>query len=908
MTFFSTTAANWRRGCARPGADAASRSAVANPGVDAAAARAASAAGSALSVAVSRVMTGEAGMIGGWEVAAIARRKKKNRSDDLFRFFGALYQPLLSASRARAATMPLEAHPLPDADAGDVPVSVCGRERAIDVSFSRHVFACAATRVLSATMQASARPIGCACTHPLVGGGARNREGRGVSSGAHTALTLSLLTTTSQDAPPPSDPPTGSDNDGDAGPSSNEPSPHSRRGHRDSRRGVPTPVAAVALAVLGLLAAALASRRRRRPKPPSAALLTSYVDATGALAPTPVAAVAEGAPPPPPRPLDGRTAIFSPLLRAPEYEVSGRDLAVAAAASAGGGFRNSRTSLDAARSTGAAPAPAVAALAAAGATVLGFATDDELASGPLAPPRAPAASTTPNPAWPHCAPLGGPGARAAAAVAGGVADIALGLDGGAGLASQAAVQGLAALRATAGAGPRAPPPPPGPGPLASLTLAARSLTDVAAAAAALGLPGAAPGAPRPPPGRVVVAEDLFEGCSGPGAAAMTAAVRRAAARWAPDMVGGGLIATYLRDTVPAAARFLSPEEAAAGAVLRGMRRASDALRGADLLEAHGRALLKAGGDAATPPPRPAPRGVAAVGDGDAALEDARAVWEEAGAGLKHVLGAGAIVVAPALPGEPPSVGARAADAERWAQGAAGLACVTAFGGLPCVVIPLPTTAKDGPPACVALWGGAGADGALLDVATRFAPLLAEEHAAALAAPRGRGSGSGDAGTSPVPSPPATLSRGGRAAAATAARVAAAAAAAALREEGNAAFRAGDYEAAAARYTEAAAADPRCAPSQSNLAAANLKLLRFEEAERAASASLALSLSAKALLRRGTARAGLGDGASARADLKHVLVLEPGNRQARSELAALDSAERALSGGDVAAASGSGPCV
>ena len=665
---------------------------------------------------------------------------------------------------------------------------------------------------------------------------------------------------------------------------------------------MPTPVGAVTLAVLGLLAAALAARRRRRPKPPSAALLTSYVDAAGALAPTPVVAVAEGAQPPPPRPLDGRTAIFSPLLRAPECAVSSRDVAVAVAATAAGGFRNSRTSLDAARSAGAAPAPAVAALAAAGATVLGFATDDELASGPLAPPRAPAASVTPNPAWPRCAPLGGPGARAAAAVAGGVADIALGLDGGAGLASQAAVQGLASLRATAGAGPRAPPAPPGAGPLASLTLAARSLADVAAAAAALGLPGAAPGAPRPPPGRVVVAEDLFESCSGPGASQMAAAVKRAAARWAPGMVGGGLIATYLRDTVPAAARFLSPEEAAAGAVLRGMRRASDALRGADLLEAHGRALLKAGGDATAP--RPAPRGVAAVGDGDAALEDARAVWEEAGAGLKHVLGAGAIVVAPALPGAPPSVGAPAADAERWAQGAAGLACVTAFGGLPCVVIPLPTVAKGAPPACVALWGGAGADGALLDVAARFAPLLAEEHAAALAASRGRGRGSGDSGTSPVPSPPATPSKGGSAAAAAAA----ATRAARMREEGNAAFRAGDYEAAAARYAEAAAADPRCALSQSNLAAANLKLLRFEEAERAASASLALSLSAKALLRRGTARVGLGDGASARADLKHVLALEPGNRQARGELAALDAAEKALGGDGAATASGSGSFV
>lgn len=53
------------------------------------------------------------------------------------------------------------------------------------------------------------------------------------------------------------------------------------------------------------------------------------------------------------------------------------------------------------------------------------------------------------------------------------------------------------------------------------------------------------------------------------------------------------------------------------------------------------------------------------------------------------------------------------------------------------------------------------------------------------------------------------------------------------------------------------------------------------------ASLKLTLNAKALLRRGTARLGLNDLEGARKDFAHVLALEPNNRQARDELAALE---------------------
>ena len=647
---------------------------------------------------------------------------------------------------------------------------------------------------------------------------------------------------------PPQDDPDDPGSDGSEGDESvvgdTTPPPRSRQ---------PPPAAALAGAAVAAVAALLAARtarRRARPRPPSRATLDACIDPAGAVG---EAGGGGGG-------LAGTTCVYSPLLRSEAYG-RGRSPSPARAP------RAPRASLDAARAPHAVAAPAVAALAAAGAAVLGFATDDELATGPLSP-TPDADGATLNPAWPSGAALAGPGARAAAAVAGGAADLALGLDGGGGLASQAAAQGLACLRATAGAGPAGPAPPPGAGPLAALAVAARGLHTVAAAAAALGLPGAPPPGARPPPSQVIVATDLFEGCAGPGAAALAAAAQRAAARWAPGMVSSGLVSSYLKEKVPTAASLLDEDEARAGAVLRGMRRASETLRGVSLLEAHGRRLLAAAHAAA----RAAPPGAAAVGDGASSLTAAAAVWKEAAAALKGVLAPDwTIFVVPALPGPPPSPGASPADRDRWAQGARGLACVAALGGVPSVVVPVarPRGARAGPPAAVLLIGGAGTDCALLDVAMRFEPLLVEEYSAALA------SGSTNPARAAAP-------RNRRAAAPPSPR----ATAAALREEGNAAFRAGDFEAAAARYTEAAAADPTCALAPSNRAAAHLKLLRYDAAEADASASLKLAISAKALLRRGMARAGLGDAGGALDDYKRVLAMEPSNRQVRLELEAL----------------------
>ena len=533
--------------------------------------------------------------------------------------------------------------------------------------------------------------------------------------------------------------------------------------------------------------------------------------------------------------------------------------------------------------------------------------------------------------------------------------------------------------------------------------------------------------------------------------------------------------------MPAAASFLSPEEARAGAVLRGMRRGAEALTGAALLEAHGRRLLlqaaaaaearrvrrgrldqkrqsrererdtaaaatAAASGSSSPPPssspslspsarpfapansyssssidaaarrrRTPPRGAAAVGDGDRSLSDAASVRAQAAAAMASVLDQGAVLVAPALPGPPPpkrgekrgkarknrsaAAVAAASARSRWAQGVAGLGTLAALSGLPRLIVPLPvaeaaaklfpSTTTDsssssspppsspssssssssfrlppGPPPCVALLGGKGSDGNLINVGARLAPVLAEEFVRAVAAGRARaaaaaeggsvngadeeGQGAAEAaaaaagrrsrraaaaggatpttataGASPATSSPASPAKsggGGGGSSRNSSRnrsggegggtntTAEALVAEALRDEGNAAFRSGDFASAVAHYSAAAAADPTCPLALSNRAAAHLKLLDYEAAERDATLALALDhRQPKALLRRGMARAALSGGAGAmgagvggplddrrerqllagaRGDLEAVLALEPGNRQARAELEAL----------------------
>ena len=107
----------------------------------------------------------------------------------------------------------------------------------------------------------------------------------------------------------------------------------------------------------------------------------------------------------------------------------------------------------------------------------------------------------------------------------------------------------------------------------------------------------------------------------------------------------------------------------------------------------------------------------------------------------------------------------------------------------------------------------------------------------------------------------------------------------LKDEGNAAFKAGDTDTALAKY-EAAAKAAAGVPggfdvllaSHTNAALAALNAQRYQAAIDAATAALALipppASRAKALLRRGLARQGAGDGAGGVADLRAALACAP----------------------------------
>jgi tetratricopeptide (TPR) repeat protein len=123
---------------------------------------------------------------------------------------------------------------------------------------------------------------------------------------------------------------------------------------------------------------------------------------------------------------------------------------------------------------------------------------------------------------------------------------------------------------------------------------------------------------------------------------------------------------------------------------------------------------------------------------------------------------------------------------------------------------------------------------------------------------------------------------------------------ALRAEGNACFRRGDLESAVAKFTEALTVVPNDVSALANRSAAFLKLLQFAQAERDASACLAIDAKhEKALHRRAKARTELGDHLGASCDLEALLELLPNH----AETAA--AAARARRAAEMAGAEGEG---
>ncbi|XP_063783431.1 RNA polymerase II-associated protein 3 [Pseudophryne corroboree] len=106
-----------------------------------------------------------------------------------------------------------------------------------------------------------------------------------------------------------------------------------------------------------------------------------------------------------------------------------------------------------------------------------------------------------------------------------------------------------------------------------------------------------------------------------------------------------------------------------------------------------------------------------------------------------------------------------------------------------------------------------------------------------------------------------------------------------KDLGNAYFKEGKYEIAIECYTQGIEADETNALLPANRAMAYLKIQKYKEAEEDCTQAIALDITyGKAFARRGTARVMLGKLKEAKEDFEMVLKLDPGNKQAVSELA------------------------
>ncbi|GAB4815123.1 hypothetical protein N2152v2_002169 [Parachlorella kessleri] len=113
---------------------------------------------------------------------------------------------------------------------------------------------------------------------------------------------------------------------------------------------------------------------------------------------------------------------------------------------------------------------------------------------------------------------------------------------------------------------------------------------------------------------------------------------------------------------------------------------------------------------------------------------------------------------------------------------------------------------------------------------------------------------------------------------------------AFKEDGNAAFKRGDWPAAIAAYSKALEASPCMLPALNNRALALLKLQQWQQAEADCSAVLQNEPhNVKALLRRATAREAMQQTGEAVADLEAALQIEPNNKEAVSKLRRLHPA-------------------
>ncbi|KAK9794378.1 hypothetical protein WJX73_002477 [Symbiochloris irregularis] len=488
--------------------------------------------------------------------------------------------------------------------------------------------------------------------------------------------------------------------------------------------------------------------------------------------------------------------------------------------------------------------------------------------------------STMNPLVPDC-PASGTGAGVATAVAAGLAVAGIGVDHVAGLKVHASTSGLYCCRVTPGVLPSGGVVPVA-GTLDSLSLVSRDPHVLQRIGSALKLPGGS--FHKGKLLRLVIAEDLFSECDEVVRKAKNAFVY-AAHKWpGNDYVQPTSFAQWLAKNVPSARHLLSPDVAQGSMmVLEAIRHAGVALQYREFLTHHG--------DLGEPSSGPLNEELAEQLDNCRKLSNtpsimarAEAVQQELSTALREVCKDGLVFVLPALPAAPP---ARSGNQEEWnafEAVAMQFGAIAALAGIPQVNVPIDIPGQG--PLSIALLGLAKSDMSLIDIALRMAPLINkviptlntrmaqedDEREEETAGARARRQSNSHASTA--------SGSGGEAEA--------------FKEKGNTAFKAEQYGAAVQHYTSAIEVDRSNSVYYSNRAMAFLKLMQWESAEADCTRSLRLKPAVvKTLMRRGTARGAQGKLEEAISDYRHVLSLEPNNRQARSELKGLQSTIEAL---------------
>jgi len=269
------------------------------------------------------------------------------------------------------------------------------------------------------------------------------------------------------------------------------------------------------------------------------------------------------------------------------------------------------------------------------------------------------------------------------------------------------------------------------------------------------------------------------------------------------------------------------------------------------------------------------------------------------------------IVLPTVPVPAPAVRQNGAAREDWRARCMAMLSIAGMAGLPQVHLPLGNTPA-GLPIGVSLLGPRGGDHALLALAQALAAPAAGAYAASLSAAAGKVTSTGREHSSSSSSSSVPNGHVHSSAASSSTPSAASGASAVdavieqLKQKGNVAFKEGRYHDAIEHYSAALhkapadAAAPQLAAVRavllSNRAMAHLKRGDFRACEDDCTSCLAADANnVKALLRRGTARAFVGDLAQAYGDFEAVLAIEPQNKDALGELARL----RQLAGGDAA---------